>query len=249
MRNRLWQELKDEWQFYRHAEVPTGRFSPLRNPGFWVMSNYRFGRWALEVRTPVIGWLLRVFYALGKLIVSALSGVDLRIGAIVGRRLHIHTWFGIVIADGVVIGDDCTINSGVCLVHAANSKGMGTPVIGNVIRLGVGCKVIGFVTIGDFSIVGANAVVTRSVPAGQVAIGVPAVCKPVPQEYVDGYLDPNNRLRRLGMLPERPRPPATETPRRRRRSLALRGKNFIYESAVGCGWLLDMHWVAPICAL
>lgn len=248
MQTRLWQEIKDEWTFYRHAEEPAGRFSPLRNPGFWVMCNYRFGRWAQGVRVPVIGFVLRACYALGKLMVSALSGVDLRIGAIVGKRLHIHTWFGIVVADGVVIGDDCTINSGVCLVHPANGRGMGTPVIGNVTRLGVGCKVVGPVTIGDFSIVGANAVVTRDVPPGHVAIGVPAVCKPVPQEYVDGYLDPENPLRKLGLLPEHPRPQVSATPRRRRR-LVLRGKAFVYESAVGCSWLLDMHWLAPVCAL
>ncbi len=249
MRTSLWQVLKEEWQFYRYAEEPVGRLSPLKSPGFWVMANYRYGRWALGVRIPVIGFLLRACYAIAKLAVSALSGVDLRIGAIVGKRLHIHTWFGIVVADGVVIGDDCTINCGVCLVHAANSKGMGTPVIGNVTRLGVGSKVIGPVTIGDFSIVGANAVVTRNVPPGHVAIGVPAVCKPVPQEYVEGYLDPENPLRKLGLLPDRPRPQVTEAPRRRRRSVLLRGKTFIYESAIGCSWLIDMHWLAPVCAL
>ena len=156
------------------------------------------------MRVPVIGWILRASYALAKLVVSALSGVDLRIGAIVGKRLHIHTWFGIVVADGVVIGDDCTLNSGVCLVHKANNKGMGTPVLGNVVRLGVGCKVVGHVTIGDFSIVGANSVVTRDVPAGHVAMGIPAVCKPVSQGYIDGYFHPDNPLRKLGILPKGP---------------------------------------------
>lgn len=249
MRTSLWRDLKDEWRFYRHAEGPGGCLAPLRNPGFWVLGHYRFGRWARGVRVPVVGWMLRALYALGKVVISGLTGVDLRIGAIIGQRLHIHTWFGIVVADGVVIGDDCTLNSGVCLVHAANSKGMGVPAIGHVVRLGVGCKVVGPVKIGDFSIVGANAVVTRDVPAGQVAIGVPAICRPVPRAYVDGYLDPENPLRKLGMLTERPRPAASTPPRLRSRSRARRGETLICQSALGCGYLLQAPWLAPLWSL
>jgi hypothetical protein len=97
--------------------------------------------------------------------------------------------------------------------------------------------------------VGANAVVTRDVPEGHVAIGIPAACKPVPQVYVDGYFDPANPLRQLGMLAEHPRPPAALSPARRRLTLAQRGKKVSCHSAVVCGWLLEMPWLAPLCAL
>ena len=47
-------------------------------------------------------------------------------------------------------------------------------VIGNHVTLCAGCKIIGHVRIGDYSIVGANAVVTKDVPAYSVVAGVPA---------------------------------------------------------------------------
>jgi serine O-acetyltransferase len=97
----------------------------------------------------------------------------------------VHTSFGIMIADGVVIGDDCRIYNGVCLVNKANFRREGQPRIGNNVTLGVGCKVLGGVTIGDNVVVGANAVVLRDVPSGQMAIGVPAHNKPLPPEWAE----------------------------------------------------------------
>jgi serine O-acetyltransferase len=48
------------------------------------------------------------------------------------------------------------------------------PTIGNNVTLGAGAKIIGAITIGDNSAVGANAVVTKSVPANSVAVGANA---------------------------------------------------------------------------
>jgi serine O-acetyltransferase len=203
----LWRELSDEWRFYRHCEKGRGPLSPLRRPGFWLMATHRYGQWAARVRIPVVGQLLRLGYLWKKLWVSGLTGVDIMVGANIGKRFHIHTCHGIIIANDVTIGDDCTVNSGVCLVHSANSRGAGTPTVGRRVRIGVGAKLLGGIAVGDFVLVGANAVVTRDVPPFSVAAGVPATCRPVPREYVDEFYNPDYPLRRSGLLPDEARPP------------------------------------------
>ena len=53
----------------------------------------------------------------------------------------------------------------------------GVPRIGDDVMLGAGCVLLGDIEIGDGAMIGANAVVTKSVPAGCVAVGVPAKVK------------------------------------------------------------------------
>lgn len=55
-----------------------------------------------------------------------------------------------------------------------DTPGAGVPRIGNDVLLGAGCVLIGDIEVGDGAVVGANAVVTKSVPAGSTAVGVPA---------------------------------------------------------------------------
>ena len=78
---------------------------------------------------------------------------------------------GIVISDNALINEDCIIYQNVTI--GENSEGK-APVIGKGVIIYSGACVIGNIEIGDFSIIGANAVVLQSVPAYSVAVGVPA---------------------------------------------------------------------------
>jgi serine O-acetyltransferase len=176
-------QLEDDFRFYRKLKPGQGFLAVLLDRCFLVCANYRFGYWACHLRVAVIGPLLRSVYVLVNLFISMMNGTDIRSGAIIGRRFDVHTTFGIMIADGVVVGDDCRIYTGVCLVNKANFRGEGQPIIGNNVVLGVGCKVIGGVTIGDNVIVGANAVVLRNVPSDHMAVGVPAHNIPLSPEW------------------------------------------------------------------
>lgn len=172
------EELRVDFRFYRELKPTQGALATLTDRCFLVSANYRFGYWACRMRTPLIGTLMRLIYLVTNVLVSSRNGTNIRSGAVIGRRFEVHTTFGIEIADGVVIGDDCSINGGVCVVSKANGRGEGVPIIGNHVTLGLGCKVLGGITIGDNVSVGANAVVTRDVPPDHLALGVPARNKP-----------------------------------------------------------------------
>ena len=174
----LFEQLKGDFHFYRKVNPHQGFLGVLFDRYFWVCANYRIGHWACTASGGVLPRTARPFYLCVNLFVSALTGTDIRSGAVIGRRFHVHTSFGIMIADGVVIGDDCTIFTGVCLVNKSNNRGEGQPRIGNRVTLGVGSKIVGGVTVADDVIVGANAVVLHDVPAGHMAVGVPAQVKP-----------------------------------------------------------------------
>jgi serine O-acetyltransferase len=168
--------LKEDLLTY--AAIEGGKLATLRDRNFWACVAYRLAHWAPSIKFSLLRRAMCLFCGFLWLVASTIAGTDIRAGAVIGRRFVIHTSQAILIADGVVIGDDCTINTGVCIVHRANSRGEGVPVIGNHVYFGAGCKVLGKVTVGDYAVIGANAVVLNDVPAGHTAVGVPAVAKP-----------------------------------------------------------------------
>ena len=109
--------------------------------------------------------------------VSALSrvvtGVDIHPGAVLGQGLFIDHATGVVIGETAEVGDDVTLYQGVTLggtrlVHAKRH-----PTVGDRVTIGAGAKVLGPITIGHDSRIGANAVVVKPVPPNSVVVGVP----------------------------------------------------------------------------
>lgn len=88
----------------------------------------------------------------------------------IGPGLYIQHGFATIIS-ARSIGSNCYINQQVTI----GFEGEKLPVIGNDVRICAGAKVIGNAVIGDGSVIGANAVVTKEVPPGEVWGGVPAV--------------------------------------------------------------------------
>ena len=82
---------------------------------------------------------------------------------------------GVVIGETAEIGDGCTIYQGVTLGGTSLTKGAKRhPTLGRNVVVGAGAKVLGGFTVGDDASVGSNAVVTKPVPAGATAVGIPA---------------------------------------------------------------------------
>jgi serine O-acetyltransferase len=99
------------------------------------------------------------------------TGIEIHPGATIGRRVVIDHGMGVVIGETAVVGDDVLIYHGVTLGGKENTTAKRHPTIGNNVLLGAGAKIIGDIEIGAGAQIGANAVVTKSVPAGAVVVG------------------------------------------------------------------------------
>ncbi len=80
---------------------------------------------------------------------------------------------GYVVAAASEIGSNCFLRPGVVMGKNLMDDGI-TPVIGDNVHFGVGCKVIGNIKIGNNVVIGANAVVTHDAPSNTVVAGIPA---------------------------------------------------------------------------
>ena len=104
----------------------------------------------------------------------AWTGVEIHPAAQIGRRFFIDHGMGVVIGETAVVGDDCMLYHGVTLGGTAKARVKRHPTLEDGVLVGSGAKILGPVTLGAGSKVGANAVVLHDVPPGAVATGVPA---------------------------------------------------------------------------
>ena len=89
-----------------------------------------------------------------------LTGVEIHPGAVIGRRFFIDHGMGVVIGETAEIGDDVMLYHGVTLGGRTREGGKRHPTLGDGVAVGAGAKILGPITIGAGSAVGANAVVT-----------------------------------------------------------------------------------------
>lgn len=101
------------------------------------------------------------------------TGIEIHPGATIGEGVFIDHGAGIVVGETTEIGDDVTIYQGVTLGGTTLDPGKRHPTIGDRVVVGAGAKVLGPLTVGSDSRVGANAVLVRSVPDRSVVVGVP----------------------------------------------------------------------------
>jgi serine O-acetyltransferase len=144
--------------------------------GFWVMIVYRFGRWRYGVKPTVLRKFFSLIYKCLYKFVQILTGIELPCETTVGRNFIIDHFGGIIISGYARFGDNCRIRNGV-VVGLRRVDEPSAPTIGNNVDIGAGAKLLGPITIGDNSIIGANAVVVQDVPENSIAIGVPAIIK------------------------------------------------------------------------
>ena len=117
---------------------------------------------------------LRFIARAGSQLARWLTGIEIHPGARIGRRCFIDHGMGVVIGETAEIGDDVMLYHGVTLGGRSLGAGKRHPTLGDGVAVGAGAKVLGPVTIGAHSVVGANAVVTRDAPEHSVLLGIPA---------------------------------------------------------------------------
>lgn len=122
------------------------------------------------------------------------TGIEIHPGASIGRRFFIDHGLGVVIGETTEIGDDVMVYHGVTLGGRSLSHGKRHPTIGNGVTVGAGAKVLGPITIGDGSAIGANAVVTQNVPADCIATGIPAAVRHRTEKQREPLVDPTTYI-------------------------------------------------------
>ncbi len=106
--------------------------------------------------------------------IRSATGVEIHPAAVIGRRLFIDHGMGVVIGETARIGDDVLLYHGVTLGGTNTAHVKRHPTLGDGVVVGTGATILGAVTIGAGSLVGAHAVVVTDAPAGSVLTGVPA---------------------------------------------------------------------------
>lgn len=144
----------------------------LRKRGFLASSAWRLAR-HYHRRGRVPGAVRALHRG-----VFVLTRCEIPYAATIGPGLRIDHADGVVIHADVRAGRNLTLGHQVTLGQKPSGPHAGVPTLGDDVYVAPGAKVIGAVTIGDRSAIGANAVVTRSVPDDHVAVGVPARSAP-----------------------------------------------------------------------
>ena len=167
----------------RYVKSPRGRENiyVIFEQGMWAVAVYRFGRWARGVRIPVVSLILRMAAFLLFKMTEILTGISLPASAQIGKGLYAGHFGPTILHSHVKMGENCSIGPGVVI----GTRGMGdtgTPVIGDNVYAGTGCKILGSVKIGNNVKIGANAVVLTDIPDGATAVGVQARIIPAGSE-------------------------------------------------------------------
>ncbi len=134
--------------------------------GLHALWGYRVSHWLWNHRFQLLGRILSQ-------ITRAITGVEIHPGARIGQAFFIDHGMGVVIGETAEIGDNVTLYHGVTLGGVSLEKGKRHPTIADNVVIGAGAKVLGNITIGESSRIGANAVVVKPVPPNSVVVGVP----------------------------------------------------------------------------
>ncbi len=158
-------------------------------PGFHAIMIYRVTNWLWR----------RNFHFLGRLLSQTarfFTGIEIHPGATIGQRFFIDHGDGVVIGETACIGDNVTLYQAVTLGGIAPSVDSHKqvnqkrhPTLEDGVIVGSGAQVLGPVNIGADARIGANAVVTRDVPPGVTAVGIPAhVVMPRDREHAKDFV-------------------------------------------------------------
>jgi serine O-acetyltransferase len=135
-------------------------------PGLHAIWSHRVAHWLWTHGLKLVArWVSQL--------ARGLTGIEIHPGATIGRGLFIDHGMGVVIGETAEIGHNVTLYHGVTLGGVSREKGKRHPTLEDEVVVGAGAKILGAITIGQCSRIGANAVVVRPVPPESVVVGVP----------------------------------------------------------------------------
>jgi serine O-acetyltransferase len=138
----------------------------LAYPGFHAILMHRLAHWLWQRRFTT---LARFVSHVGRF----LTGIEIHPGAKIGRRCFIDHGMGVVIGETSEIGADVTMYQGVTLGGTSTEPVKRHPTIEDAVTIFSGAAVLGPVTVGRHSRVGAGSVLVTSVPPHSTVVGIP----------------------------------------------------------------------------
>jgi serine O-acetyltransferase len=135
-------------------------------PGFHALVMHRISNRLWRLRVPL---LPRLLSQVGRLF----TGIEIHPGARIGRSVFIDHGMGVVIGETAVIGDHCLLYQGVTLGGTGKQHGKRHPTLKNNVVVGAGAKVLGAITVGANTRIGAGSVLLRDVASDSTVVGIP----------------------------------------------------------------------------
>lgn len=142
------------------------------NPGFRAVLLFRFQEFLLGNNTN----LMRRFFAFRLCVISQrLTGAEFVPGCEIGSGLVVKHPAGIVVGEGVVIGENCTLQHGVTLgkrfLKPVHGRHDGYPTVAENVQIGTHAVIVGPISIGPNSVIGANSTITKNVGPDETVYG------------------------------------------------------------------------------
>lgn len=138
----------------------------INYPGLHALWAHRINHW---LHNSGLHFIARY----GSQVTRFMTGIEIHPGATIGRRFFIDHGMGVVIGETSTIGDDVTLYQGVTLGGTGKDTGKRHPDLADGVVVGVGASVLGAITVGPQSKIGAGAVVIDDVPAHCTVVGIP----------------------------------------------------------------------------
>ena len=135
-------------------------------PGVHALLAHRLAHALCDAGVP---FLPRAIAALAR----AVTGIEIHPAATVGEGFFIDHGMGVVIGETSEIGSDVTLYQGVTLGGTGFATGKRHPTVQDNVTIGSGAKLLGPITVGHGSKIGANSVVIHDVPANSTVVGNP----------------------------------------------------------------------------
>ena len=135
-------------------------------PGFHALVVHRLSHRLWRLGLPLLPRLLSQLS-------RALTGVEIHPGARIGRGVFIDHGMGVVVGETAVIGNNCLLYQGVTLGGTGKAHGKRHPTLEDNVVVGAGAKVLGAITVGSNTRIGAGSVLLRDVASDSTVVGIP----------------------------------------------------------------------------
>ena len=135
-------------------------------PGVHALLTHRVAHGLHDLGLPVVPRAL-------SMVSRAMTGIEIHPGATIGAGFFVDHGAGVVVGETAEVGEDVTLYQGVTLGGTGFATGKRHPTVEDNVTIGSGAAVLGPITIGHGSKIGANSVVIHDVPPNSTVVGNP----------------------------------------------------------------------------